>query len=52
MGLFTKKEMDTQNFLQYDTDSIYILHDLFYSDHAMKIRDHVKEQLLSKGGKQ
>ena len=47
----TEKEMDTQNFLQYDTDSIYILHDLFYSDHAMKICDHVKQQLRSKGGK-
>ena len=48
----TEKEMDTQNFLQYDTDSIYILHDLFYSDHAMKIRDYVTEQLRGKGGKQ
>ena len=48
----TEKEMDTQNFLQYDTDSIYILHDLFYSDHAAKIRDYVKDQLRSKGGKQ
>ena len=48
----TEKEMDTQNFLQYDTDSIYILHDLFYSDHAAKIRDYVKDQLRGKGGKQ
>ncbi len=47
----TEKEMDTPKFLQYDTDSIYVLHDLFYSDHAMKIRDHIKNELQSKGGK-
>ena len=46
----TEKEMDTPNFLQYDTDNIYILHDLYYSDHAMKIRDQVKDHLRSKEG--
>ena len=47
----TAKEMDTPDFLQYDTDGIYILHDLFYSDHAAKISKQVKDKLQSKGGK-
>lgn len=46
----THSEMDTPELLKLDTDTIYILHELYLTAAAMTIRDRVKARLRQKEG--
>lgn len=41
------KETDTPDYLGWDTDKIYILHELYRNDEALGIRDEIKRRLAS-----
>lgn len=48
-----EKEIDAPDYLKLtDTDSVYILHELYAADEAMKVRDKVKQKLEERGDKE
>lgn len=48
----TAKELDAPDFLKLDgTDSIFILHELYAADDAMKVRDRVLDKIRQNAGR-
>lgn len=43
--LCTENELDTPNLLGWDTDKIYVLHELYLNDKAMEVRENIKNRL-------
>ena len=47
----TESEMDTPSLLKFDSEKIFILHELYLNTEAMKVRDKVKDMLRERGGR-